>query len=100
MAEIIERHVTAGPDVDEKLAKSKAAAESLKIRTIKCPKCGFYLLDVYGHDHYLIRVKCRKCKFNDTIDTALFRTIRLKNNKPILLINVIRRSISAVKMSG
>ena len=50
-----------------------------------CPKCGFYLLDIYGHDHYLIRVKCRKCKFNDTIDTALFRTIRLKNKKPILL---------------
>lgn len=81
MADIIERHVTAGPDVDEKLAQSKAAAESLKIRTIKCPKCGFYLLDVYGHDHYLIRVKCRKCKFNDTIDTALFRTIRMKNKK-------------------
>ena len=34
------------------------------------------MLDVYGHEHYLIRVKCRKCKFDETIDTALFRTMR------------------------
>jgi len=27
------------------------------------------------YDHYLVRVKCRKCKFDDTIDTALFRTM-------------------------
>ena len=84
MTDVTEHHVTADPDVEDKLGQSKAAAESLKIRTIKCPKCGFYLLDVYGHDHYLIRVKCRKCKFNDTIDTALFRTIRLQNNKRFL----------------
>ena len=34
-----------------------------------------FTLDVYGHDHYYIRVKCRKCKFDELIDTALFRTL-------------------------
>ncbi len=58
-----------------KLEESKAAAESQTIRSIRCPQCGDYLLDVYGHGHYLIRLKCRKCKFCETIDTALFRTV-------------------------
>lgn len=44
-------------------------------------KVGFYLLDVYGTDHCYIRVKCRKCKFDETIDTALFRTIRHRRRK-------------------
>ena len=48
------------------------------VRTIRCPNCGFYLLDVYGKNHYYIRVKCRKCKFNEVIDTALFRTMSRK----------------------
>ena len=65
MPAVIERHVTAGPELREKLDR--------------CPSCGFYLLDVYGQGHYLIRVKCRKCKFDETIDTALFRTMRSKN---------------------
>ena len=75
MPAVIERHVTAGPDVQVKLAASRAGVQTRQIRTIRCPSCGFYLLDVYGHDHYYIRVKCRKCKFEETIDTALFRTL-------------------------
>ncbi len=73
---VIERHVTAGPDLQQKLAASRAGAQGEQLRTIRCPSCGFYLLDVYGHGHYYIRVKCRKCKFDETIDTALFRTMR------------------------
>ena len=53
-------------------------ASTMQLRSIRCPICGFYLLDVYGHDHYLVRVKCRKCKFDQTIDTALFRTLQRK----------------------
>ena len=75
MPAVIELYVTAGPDVQEKLAASRAGVQTRQIRTIRCPSCGFYLLDVYGHDHYYIRVKCRKCKFEETIDTALFRTL-------------------------
>lgn len=75
MQAVIERHVTAGPELNQKLAVSRAGVEGVQIRTIRCPSCGFYLLDVYGREHYYIRVKCRKCKFDETIDTALFRTM-------------------------
>ena len=76
MPQVIERHVTAGPELEQKLAASRAGAAGEPLRTIRCPSCGFYLLDVYGYGHYFIRVKCRKCKFDDTIDTALFRTMK------------------------
>ena len=78
MSQVIERHVTAGPELQQKLEASRAGAAGEPLRTIRCPSCGFYLLDVYGHDHYYIRVKCRKCKFNDVIDTAFFRTMKKK----------------------
>ena len=63
-------------DVPEKLKQSREAAKGVPMRSIKCPKCGFYLLDAFGYGHYLIRIKCRKCKFDEVIDTALFRTMR------------------------
>ncbi len=74
---IIERHRTAGPELAEKLEEVQKELHGEKLRAVRCPCCGFYLLDVYGHDHYYVRVKCRKCKFDETIDTALFRTVRL-----------------------
>ena len=90
MPAVIERHVTAGPDLQQKLEASKAGAAGEPLRTIRCPSCGFYLLDVYGHDHYYIRVKCRKCKFDETIDTALFRTMK-RHKRYCHLINRKRR---------
>ena len=39
-----------------KLALSQLAAEELIKREIKCPVCGFYLMDVYGRDHHITRV--------------------------------------------
>ena len=36
---------------------------------------------VYGQDHYYIQVKCQKCKFAETIDTALFRTMGKQQQK-------------------
>ena len=81
MQAVIERHVNAGPDLQQKLAASRAGAQNFQLRTIRCPCCGFYLLDVYGRDHYFIRVKCRKCKFDETIDTALFRTMKRRSSR-------------------
>ena len=92
MQAIIERHVTAGPEAYLKLEQSKQLAQGQQLRAIRCPLCGFYLLDVYGHDHYLVRVKCRKCKFADTIDTALFRTIRSKQRVRARPFSRIRRA--------
>lgn len=78
LQETIERYSKPFPDLQEKLARSRAEAEKLELRQVKCPNCGFYLLDVYGRDHHYTRVKCRKCKFNEVIDTALFRTVRIR----------------------
>ena len=75
MPAVIERHMKAKTDVQERLAASRAGAEAKVLRTIRCPSCGFHLLSVYGQDHYYIQVKCQKCKFAETIDTALFRTM-------------------------
>lgn len=66
------------PGVKEKLELSRRGAEKLVLREIRCPNCGFHLLDVYGTDHHYTRVKCRKCKFEDVIDTALFRTVKCR----------------------
>ena len=57
-----------------KLEAVRASLPKEQLRTVRCPNCGFHLLDVYGRDHCYVRVKCRKCKFCETIDTALFRT--------------------------
>ena len=62
--------------VDE---RSETDTQVEHLREVRCPKCGFYLLNVFGYDHYIVRVKCRKCKFNDVIDTALFRTLKRRD---------------------
>ena len=94
MQAVIERHVTAGPDLQYKLEQSRKLAESQELRTIRCPSCGFYLLDVYGHGHYFIRVKCRKCKFDETIDTALFRTMKQRQR---IRLRSYRDSLSKIR---
>ncbi len=71
-----ENNAALSPDIRCRLARSRTLAGQKPERTIRCPNCGFHLLDVYGYDHCLVRVKCRKCKFCDVIDTALFRTVR------------------------
>lgn len=59
-----------------KLEISRRQAEQLVKREIKCPICGFYLLDVYGTEHNITRAKCKKCKFDEPIETAMFRTLK------------------------
>lgn len=81
MPEIIERHLNAVADYEKKLEMSRKGVEVEQLRAIRCPHCGFYLLDVYGHDHYYVRVKCRKCKFDELIDTALFRTMKRRGRR-------------------
>ncbi len=71
-------------EAEQKLLFSKQLAETLERRDVKCPQCGFRVLEVYGRDHHITRVKCQKCKFNDIIDTALFRTIRVGKNRVLI----------------
>ena len=49
------------PNLDFKLDLSRRGSEKLVRREIRCPKCGFYLLDVFGTELYYTRVKCQKC---------------------------------------
>ncbi len=72
------RYPIVNQDVQDKLEHSRQQAQRQHLRTVRCPVCGFYLLDVYSRDHYLVRVKCQKCKFDDVIDIALFRQFRLR----------------------
>ena len=72
MTEIIERHRNPVADYEKKLEMSRQGIDVAQLRRIHCPYCGIHLLDVYGYDHYYVRVKCRKCKFAELIDTALF----------------------------
>ena len=81
MPSVREKGIAVPQDVRCRLARSRTLAGQKPERTIRCPNCGFRLLDVYGYDHCLVRVKCRKCKFSDVIDTALFRTAR-RTRKP------------------
>ena len=78
MQNTIEKRTLSGPDLQYRLEQSRKAPEGTALRTIRCPGCGFYLLDVEDYEHYIVRVKCRKCKFNDVIDTAFFRTMKKK----------------------
>lgn len=84
MQKAVEGYVVFSPELQEKLEMSKAGAQAKPIRTLKCPVCGLHLLDVSGQDHYYIRVKCRKCKFDEMIDTALFRTMKSRQRKRLL----------------
>ena len=72
-------------EIVNKLEFSRRQAERLVKREIKCPNCGFHLLEVYGTDHHITRVKCQKCKFNELIDTAMFRTMRTRGKHRVSL---------------
>lgn len=83
MQEIIKRQSKSVTDLEQKLEQSRQFADTKQFRTIRCPKCGFHMLEIGGYEHVAIYVKCRKCKFTDYIDTALFRTIRKGGRKPL-----------------
>ena len=64
------------PEIQKRLLLSRVEAESLKERDILCPTCGFRIQRVFSDATGHLSVKCQKCKFNELIDTAMFRTIK------------------------
>lgn len=74
----IDRYGTMDPDLLACLEECQEQMEYDLFRTVRCPRCGFSLLTVQGRDHYIVQLKCRKCKFNEPIDTALFRTVKVR----------------------
>lgn len=77
------RYILLPSEVQEKLDFSRKQSETLEMRDVKCPVCGFKVLEVFGHEHQIMRVKCRKCKFNDIMDIALFRTMKVRSKNEL-----------------
>lgn len=84
------------PEVAEKIRKSREEVKKLKIRTLRCPVCGFRLEEIYELTSGYVQVKCRKCKLEEPLNLAYFR--RLKRN--ILLINpyIVRKAKKGVRL--
>ncbi len=65
------------PQLKRKLYASQQLAVGKAKRNVKCPVCGALLFKVVGREHQIMEALCRKCGFNEEIDLALFRTMRL-----------------------
>ena len=66
------------PDTLVKLLKSKQEAETLAMRNIRCPFCGFLVervfSDISGHK----QIYCKKCKQEYVINLGYFRRQKRK----------------------
>ena len=60
-------------EIKEKLIKSKIDAAKTDKKTIRCPICGIRLIELYSSERPIVQVKCKKCKFEQPINTAYFR---------------------------
>lgn len=71
-------------EVLRKILQSKKEVEKLPKRTIRCPICGFKIEEVFGYGTAYVKVKCRKCKFEQPLNLAYFRRIKgfRRYNKP------------------
>ncbi|MBR1905564.1 MAG: hypothetical protein IJ819_03750 [Clostridiales bacterium] len=66
------------PQLRRKLYASQQLAIGKAKRNVKCPVCGSLLYKAVGREHQIVEAFCRKCGFNEVIDLALFRTMKLK----------------------
>lgn len=57
--------------------QAREAAQDEPLRTIRCPQCGFPLMNFYGTRKVILEVKCPKCKFSDFIDTRHFKILNM-----------------------
>ena len=57
--------------------QAREAAQDEPFRTIRCPQCGFPLMNFYGTRKVILEVKCPKCKFSDFIDTRHFKILNM-----------------------
>ena len=69
-------------ELHRKLIESRRSIHGLERRAIHCPRCGYHIMDAYGHEHVVTIVKCQKCKFCEPLDLRLFRTIKGISYKP------------------
>ena len=66
------------PDLRRKLYDSQRLAIGKAKRNVICPVCGTLLYKVVGREHQIVEALCKKCGFNEEIDLALFRRMKLR----------------------
>lgn len=66
-------------EVRERLLRSRMEAESLSMRDIHCPICGYRIQRVYSDAAGHMSVKCQKCKTVNIINLAYFRKMKKAN---------------------
>lgn len=66
------------PEVAEKIRKSREEVKKLQGRRLECPVCGHRIEEIYGITSGIVQVKCRKCKLEEPLNLAYFRTIKPK----------------------
>lgn len=70
---IDEQRYSVSDETKEKLLKSRKEASEADRKTIRCPICGIRLIELYSSERPIVQVKCKKCKFEQPINTAYFR---------------------------
>ena len=70
-------------EVRRKLELSRLEYEAGEKTTVRCPVCGFPLIGATADRRGVIRIKCRKCKFEGAMNLAYFRTQR-KTDRHVL----------------
>ncbi len=74
--ELVEKYGALPPETLEKLVISRRESLTMAKRPIRCPRCHRIIMQTSIHDHELVIVKCKYCRFKEPMDMALFRRIR------------------------
>ena len=72
----VDKYGTISAAMEELLNRSRDSVGDKELRNVKCPRCGFKLMQVYGHADIPVEIRCGKCKYTDIINLAFFRTQR------------------------
>lgn len=70
------RYREPAPDILEKLELSRQAAENVRTREMRCPRCGFLVQIIPVTQKEVVFVKCQKCKFEAPLSPVHFRRMK------------------------
>ena len=64
------------PEIAEMIRKSREEVKKLQGRELRCPVCGFRIEGIFGIFSGIVQIKCRKCKLEEPLNLAYFRTAK------------------------
>ena len=62
--------------------RSRREAERMEKREVKCPACGFRMTEAGSDSRGHTTLKCQKCKFQEPLNLAYFRTMKNAKGSP------------------